>query len=171
MLTRARIVPLLLLVALATGGCGQPAGPAVAGIEVGQRAPDFALAALDGGEVTLADHRGSVVLLNFWATWCPPCNLEMPDIEAAYQAHHDRGLVVLGINYRESAQAVRPFVDQMGLSFPVLLDTRGQVGAEYRMLGLPMTLILDREGVIGVRHVGYLSAGQLDTYLARFDLD
>ena len=155
-----------LAVALTAGACTDsldaPAGPGV-----GRQAPDLRLESLDGRQVSLADYAGQVVLLNFWATWCPPCKEEIPAIERAYQAHRDDGLVVLGINDGEAAEVVRAFAGELGITYPVLIDRRGDVAAQYRRRGLPLTVIVDRDGVIQVRHEGYLTAGQLDSYLSR----
>jgi thiol-disulfide isomerase/thioredoxin len=123
------------------------------------------LEALDGGQVSLSDYDGKVVLVNLWATWCPPCRAELPILETAYQAHRDDGFVVLGVNVEEPRSTVQPFVDEMDLSFPVLLDEEGNVADEYRTIGLPMSILVNREGIIAVRHVGYLSDVTLDEYL------
>jgi peroxiredoxin len=132
---------------------------------VGNLASDFTLEALDGTEVSLGEYRGMVVLLNFWATWCPSCRAEIPDIEEAYQARQDDGFVVLGVNVEETRESVAPFVEAMGMTYPVLLDEGGQVLKMYRAIGLPISVILDQEGVIRVRHVGVLTMGQLEDYL------
>jgi len=133
---------------------------------VGYQAPGFRLESLDGRQVSLADYPGQVVLLNFWATWCPPCKEEIPAIEKAYEAHRDEGFMVLGINEGETFEAVQAFASEIGITYPVLIDKRGNVAAQYRRRGLPLTLIVDRDGVIQVRHEGYLTAGQLDKYLS-----
>jgi peroxiredoxin len=140
---------------------------APAGAGVGRQAPALRLESLDGRQVSLADYAGQVVLLNFWATWCPPCKEEIPAIERAYQAHRDEGFMVLGINDREALEVVQAFAGELGITYPVLIDKRGDVAAQYRRRGLPLTLIVDRDGVIQVRHEGYLTAGQLDKYLSR----
>ena len=137
------------------------------GINQGNRARDFTLTSLDGSDVSLSDYRGNVVLVNLWATWCGPCRAEIPDLEAAYRAHKDEGFVVLGINVEEPRKAVEPFVDDMDMTYPVLLDESGLVLKEYRGLGLPMSLLVDREGVIQVRHMGFLTGKQLESYLAK----
>jgi len=133
---------------------------------VGRQAPDFRLESLDGRQVSLADYAGQVVLLNFWATWCPPCKDEIPAIERVYEAHRDEGFMVLGINEGEALAVVQVFASEIGITYPVLIDKRGNVAAKYRRRGLPLTLIVDRDGVIQVRHEGYLTAGQLDKYLS-----
>jgi peroxiredoxin len=110
-----------------------------------------------------------VVLVNFWATWCPPCLAEIPDIEAAYRERAADGFVVLGVNGQEPRETVQPFVEAQGITYPILLDEQGTVAREYRVIGMPMSLLVDREGVIQARHVGYLSAAQLDRLLADID--
>ncbi len=156
---------LVLILALAACSTSEPAQ--AGGISEGIKAHEFSLQTLDGKQVSLSDLIGDVVLVNFWATWCEPCRDEIPDLEAAYQAHRDEGLVVLGVNVQESPDAVREFVADMGITYPVLLDPTGRVLKEYRSAGLPMSLVIDREGVIRARHVGYLSAGQLKADLAQ----
>lgn len=156
----------LAVILTACGGDGSAASQSQ-GFEVGKQARDFALKTLDEGQTSLSDYRGKVVVLNFWATWCPPCRAELPDFEQAHRDRQGDGLVVLGVNTEEPAAVVRSFVDEIGLTFPILLDETGQVAREYRAAGLPMTLVIDREGLIQVRHVGYLSAAKLDEYLSK----
>ena len=150
---------LLLGSLLLACGNGDPAVPA--GIGQGNRAPDFQLKTLDGQEVGLEDYRGSVVLLNFWATWCAPCVEEVPALEAVYRARQDDGFVVLGVNFQESPQEIEPFVEARDVSYPILLDSNGQVMKTFRAAGLPVSLLIDREGVIQVRHTGLLTGTQL----------
>jgi peroxiredoxin len=133
---------------------------------VGAPAPDFELAALDGGRVRLNDLRGQVVALNFWATWCEPCRAEMPLLDEAAQTYAEAGLVILGIDADEPARLVADFRDELGLSFPLLLDPRGDVQQLYRVRGYPMTVFVDREGIIRVQHVGIMNERQLERYLA-----
>jgi peroxiredoxin len=160
------IAAVLLILAVMMAACSGPGSAASQGISVGNRARDFTLESLDGGKVSLSDYRDQVVLVNLWATWCPPCRAEIPDLEAAYRAHRDEGFVVLGVNVEESVQAIEPFVTNLDMTYPVLLDERGQVMNDYRALGLPMSLLVDREGVIQERHVGILTASQLERYLS-----
>jgi peroxiredoxin len=121
----------------------------------GQEAPHFTLSDLEGRPVRLADLRGKVVLLNFWATWCPPCRAEMPSMEGAYRAYRDRGFTILAVaGDRQGAPVVAPFMREYGLTFPTVLDVTGAVAARYRVRTIPTTLLLDREGRIVAREVG-----------------
>ena len=160
-----RTIGVLLILAVFLAACSGPGSAVPQGITVGNRARDFRLESLDGKKISLGDHKGSVVLVNFWATWCAPCRAEIPDIEAAYQAHKDNDFVVLGINVQEPSEEVESFVNALNMTYPVLLDEEGKVWQEYRGLGLPMSLLVDREGVIQVRHMGILTADQLQGYL------
>jgi peroxiredoxin len=162
-----RVVGTFLILVMAVVACASSDSTALQGVNQGNLARDFDLETVEGERASLSDYRGSVVLINFWAAWCPPCRAEIPDLEAAYRSHGDEGLVVLGINVQDSAQLVKPFVQDMGMTYPVLLDESGQLMKEYRAPGLPMSLVVDREGVIQERHIGYLSAEQLADYLAK----
>jgi peroxiredoxin len=126
-------------------------------VAIGERAPDFVLERLDGGVVRLSDYRGSTVVLNFWASWCPPCRAEMPDLEAVHQQRADRGdLVVLAVDKlnEDSRGAVSAFVDEFELSFPVAFDASNEVFDHYRIFGLPATYFIDAEGVVRARNFG-----------------
>jgi thiol-disulfide isomerase/thioredoxin len=119
-------------------------------------APDFELAGLDGKPVRLADFRGRVIFLNFWATWCPPCREEMPAMQALARELEKDGLVVLAVNYEESAETAEAFVRETGLTLPVVLDGEGAVARRYRVTGLPASFFVDRRGalvgsVLGIR--------------------
>jgi cytochrome c biogenesis protein CcmG/thiol:disulfide interchange protein DsbE len=161
-----QLAGLCLLLGAAVVACAGPGEAVPVGISEGNRARDFTLDTLDGRRVSLSDYKGSVVLINLWATWCEPCRMEVPDIEAAYRAHRGEGFIVLGVDLQESAGTVKSFVDQFGITYPVLLDAKGEVMKAYRGSGLPMSLIVGQDGVIRVRHTGVLTAAQLDEYLA-----
>ena len=110
-------------------------------------APDFALWDLDGSMRNLASFRGRVVLLNFWATWCPPCQTEMVSMEELYQAYKDHGFEVVAVSSDvQGAEVVQPFVTQLHLSFTTLLDATGEVTRLYGVTSLPTTYLLDRQG-------------------------
>ena len=159
------VVVSLLLLALSLVACGGQDPPETTGINVGSVTVDFTLEALDGSEVSLSEYRGDVVLINFWATWCPPCRAEIPDIEDAYRARKDEGFVALGVSVEQTYDSVAPFVELAGMTYPVLLDELSQVYNTYRVPGLPTSLFVDEEGVIQARHVGQLSKAQLQEYL------
>jgi peroxiredoxin len=111
-------------------------------------APDFALKTPDGEDVRLSDYRGEVVLVNFWASWCPPCNTEISTLEAYYQAHKDEGLVIIGVNVKESESTVGDFVENNGLSFPVVLDKNADVAVQYGVTGMPTSFFVARDGTL-----------------------
>jgi cytochrome c biogenesis protein CcmG/thiol:disulfide interchange protein DsbE len=159
------LIGVVLVSILALSACSRSESGQAGGITEGVKAREFSLQTLDGDQVSLRDYDGSVVLVNFWATWCEPCRNEIPDLESAYQEHRDEGFVVLGVDVQEPADTVENFVTDMGITYPILLDTDGQVLKEYRLGGLPMSLILDRGGMIKARCLGSLSADQLQTYL------
>ena len=129
--------------------------------EVGALAPDFLLERLDSGEIRLSELRGRPVVLNFWATWCSPCRKEMPQLIKAYDSLQDQGLVVIGLNLQEGKSIVRPFADDFGIKFPIAIDHDGEVGDRYRLLGLPTTFFIDRNGVVRSVFTGpFLGEGQ-----------
>lgn len=113
-------------------------------------APEFALSTLLGGTAALGDYRGQVVVVNLWATWCPPCRAEMPALQSAYEAYRDRGMVLLAVNTtdQDSRSAVESFVNEFGLTFPILLDVEGIVSRLYQLQALPSTFFIDRQGII-----------------------
>ncbi len=118
-------------------------------------APPFRLMDLDGVVHSLSEYHGKVVFLNFWATWCGPCKVEMPAMEALYQAFRSQGLEILAVSVdQQGAVVTRPFKEAMGLSFPILHDSDYQVGLNYGARTLPMTYVIDRKGIIRQRVFG-----------------
>lgn len=113
-------------------------------------APDFSLQTLQGETVTLSELRGQALLVNLWATWCPPCRAEMPAIQTLYEEYKDQGFEVLAINmsYQDDVQAIAPFVKEYSLSFPILLDGTGEVARKYELRSLPSSFFIDRQGLI-----------------------
>ncbi len=130
------------------------------------KAPDFTLTTVDGRELSLADFRGRAVLVNFWATWCPPCRREMVDLQQFHQDNQDAGVVVVAINAGESAAQVEQFAQEFGLTFDLLLDPDMQALADFRVVSLPTSIFIDREGNIYGRHPGQIARQQMDTQMA-----
>ncbi len=118
--------------------------------QAGFTAPDFTLKTPTGEEYTLSELKGNAVLVNLWATWCPPCRAEMPAIEKMYQEYKDQGFVVLAVDmtYQDDPANVAPFIQKYGLTFPVLLEETGDVAALYQLRSLPSSFFINRAGVI-----------------------
>lgn len=131
-----------------TGVLSSPDGDEM-GLQVGNVAPNFALRSLEGDVVRLSDYRGRrKVVLNFWATWCPPCKGEMPDFEEAYREHR-ANLVILGVNLAESPRTIRQFLrNDVHVTYPILLDSEGDVRSAYNLFAQPTTYFIDVEGRI-----------------------
>ncbi len=125
--------------------------------EEGHQAPDFTLKTLDGKTARLSELRGKkVVLINFWATWCPPCRLEMPTMQKIYTEYKDKGFEVLAVNIEPDAkEEISEFMKELRLTFPVLLDPDMKVTRKYRLIGLPVSLLIDRQGIIRSKDIGY----------------
>lgn len=122
----------------------------VASPRTGFPAPDFTLDTPAGESISLAGQRGQVVIVNLWASWCLPCRAEMPAIQKVYLANRERGLQVLAVNstYQDSEPAAVAFAEELGLTFPILLDSDGAVSRRYLLRALPTTFFIDRQGII-----------------------
>jgi thiol-disulfide isomerase/thioredoxin len=118
--------------------------------QAGFAAPDFALKTPDGEEYTLSKLKGNAVLVNLWATWCPPCRAEMPAIDKMYKEYKDQGFIVLAVNmtYQDDPTNVVPFIQEYGLTFPILLEETGDVGAAYQLRSLPSSYFINRAGIV-----------------------
>ncbi|GAB4575481.1 MAG: hypothetical protein Kow0077_27210 [Anaerolineae bacterium] len=137
----------------------------VVGLGVGFLAPPFSTVTVDNRPVSLADAQGKVTVLNFWATWCGPCRVEMPYLQSLYEARADE-VAILAINRAESPEQVAAFAEEFGLTFPLLLDPDESIsGDAYQVLSMPTTYVLDQDGVIVVRHFGPMTAEQLDEFI------
>lgn len=135
----------------------------------GHPAPDFTLRNLDGQEVNLSDFRGQPVIINFWATWCGPCRVEMPHFQEAYNAHQDDGLVILGVNLteRDSVDAVPGFLEEFGLTFPIVLDEAGEVADTYKAFGQPASVFVNKDGVVHEVFYGPVNKAFIDERVAQ----
>ncbi|MFY0543005.1 thiol-disulfide oxidoreductase ResA [Brevibacillus sp. H7] len=126
-------------------------------VKVGRDAPNFSLEQLNGSPVTLSDLKGKGVVLNFWGTWCEPCKAEMPALQKQYEAYKDKGLVVIGVNIGESPITVEPFVKQLGVNFPILMDRQSQITKLYRIGPIPTTFFIDGDGEVKEIFIGQMN--------------
>jgi len=132
-------------------------GAKLSALREGAEAPDFELTALDGKTVKLSDYRGKKVILNFWATWCPPCKAEMPHMQNFYEENKDKGVEILAVNLTnmdKGVDEVQKFVKEYGLTFTIPLDEEGVAGTTYQAFTIPTSYILDENGVITKKIVG-----------------
>ena len=136
----------------------------------GRAAPDFLLRSLDGEAVRLSDLQGAPVVVNFWATWCPTCKAETPDLIAMYEQHRASGLTLIGVNLREADGPVQSFVEEYGVAYPVLMDRNGQVAGTWRIggpnNGVPSTYFIDSQGVVRLVVYGFVTEEKMAEGLA-----
>ncbi|ALX49020.1 redoxin domain-containing protein [Lentibacillus amyloliquefaciens] len=140
-----------------TDDSGENADSDTVGLEVGNIAPDFQLETLDGEQVALSDYRGRRVMVNFWATWCPPCRAEMPDMQSFYE---DKDVEILAINLtgtESSREGVTDFTNEFGLTFPILMDEDTQVANEYQIQPIPSSFMIDSNGRIQYKALGAMN--------------
>jgi peroxiredoxin len=136
-------------------------------LTVGDLAHDFKLQDLGGNSVSLTDFRGQPLIINFWATWCPPCLIEMPELQASFEKYKEDGLVILALDQDESAEVVRSFFhDEFGLTFTPLLDVDQAVAGQYGVLNFPSSFFINGDGIITAIHRGPALQAQIDDYLA-----
>jgi len=147
---RAGIVAAVVLAALPAmavlpAGAAAPNGPA----------PPFSLPSKGGGEVSLAQYKGQVVMINFWASWCGPCRQEMPLLEDIYKKYNKLGFTLIGVNVEPDSKAADDWLKQTPVTFPVLYDKDSKVSRLFNVAGMPTTVIIDRKGNVRYRHVSY----------------
>ena len=128
-------------------------------------APELILKNLSGDQVSLNDYRGQVVLVNLWATWCPPCREEMPTLQAFYEKYKEDGFVLIAIDQEETLEVVQPFVDEFGLTFPVWLDENYEAQRQFNTMSLPSSYVIDREGVVRLMWIGGISKRNLEKFV------
>jgi len=148
------------------GATENPANGRTLPVSVNYAAPDLTLTDLDGEQHSLVDYRGQIVLVNLWATWCPPCKAEMPTLQAFYQDHASQGFVIVAISDGDPAPEVTEFVSTYGLTFQVWLDpTYIATEKAFKTLNLPSSFVIDREGTIRLRWVGEIDRDTLEAYV------
>jgi len=145
---------------IAFTGCIGNTGKTTQASESGS--PDFTLPDLKGNQVTLSSLRGNVVVINFWATWCPPCKAEIPDFIEVYDMYSSRGVEFLGIS-AEDKNLLEGFAEDYGINYPVLIDETGSVFQAYGVSAIPQTYIVNRKGEIVFKQTGMMSKSQLSS--------
>ena len=133
------------------------------------KAQDFKLKDLEGKEVSLSDYKGKKVFLNFWATWCPPCKSEMPEIEQLYKETKDNDLVILTVEIGESRDTVKSFIDSNKYNFKVLLDSDQNVASQYNIASIPTSYFIDVEGNIVSKNIGAMNIDKMKQYIKTLD--
>jgi cytochrome c biogenesis protein CcmG/thiol:disulfide interchange protein DsbE len=145
----ALLTTIIISIIFVLSGCSTPCP------DTGSVAPDFTLETTDGNTVSLQDFQGEIIIMNFWATWCGPCAMEMPHLQEVYDERSGEGVVLLSIDIGESKSKVQDFITQGGFTFPVLLDTQAKVAELYCLPQvLPQTLFVDTDGTIEAKKVG-----------------
>ena len=132
--------------------------------DVSKQAPEFSLRTLDAKEVKLSDHKGKKVIINFWATWCPPCKAEMPAMQQLYERVNGQ-FDLLAINI-DPKNDVAGFVKENKITFPVLLDESGKVNESYNILSIPTTFLVDEKGIIVKKHIGAMTLDQMEEFIS-----
>ncbi|WP_404331653.1 redoxin domain-containing protein [Mesobacillus maritimus] len=134
-------------------------------VKEGKAAPDFELTNLEGDSVKLSDYQGKKVILNLWATWCPPCQAEMPHMQNFYEKNKDNGIEILAVNLTsmDNGQAtIKQFVDDFGLTFPIPLDEDGDIGRQYQAVSIPTSYMIDTKGIISKKIVGPMDEAMME---------
>lgn len=130
--------------------------------EIGRPAPEFELGLLGGDYLSLSELQGNVILLNFWATWCEPCRDEMPAMQQVYENYKDQGFEIVGINLQETEVTVQGFVNQLGLTFPIVYDITGAVYDAYLVRPMPTSYFVDRDGIVRFLFVGPMTVEDME---------
>ena len=150
--------------------CSGDDAPAGGPVSEGMVAPDFELVSLDGERVALSDFAGRPVMINFWASWCPPCRDEFPVLAEARAEHLDAGFEILGVTRNDGEEYSRRFVEDSGAAWPMLPDTDSVAWRAYGAIGLPTSYFVDAEGIVQRFHIGPLNYDQLANHLAAIGL-
>ncbi|WAA11050.1 redoxin domain-containing protein [Fervidibacillus albus] len=134
------------------------------GLEIGEKAPEFVLETLNGETLALKDLRGKTVLLNFWASWCPPCREEMPDMQKVYEQFKDENIEIVAVNLtygRETVEKAKNFQQELNLTFPIPLDKKAEVTKLYQIIPIPASYFIDRDGIIRDTKIGPMTEDEI----------
>lgn len=154
-----RVILGMVLAAVFMVSCGEKEK-----VEKGPPAPAFELKNLQDKTVKLSDYKGKVVLLNFWATWCPPCIKEMPMFQKLYKRHKDKGFVIVGVSMDKNKKIAQKFIQKKGITYPILMGGP-QLGAKYKVRGLPTSFIIGRQGHLLRQFMGMPAERKLEKVL------
>lgn len=167
----AKLSLMMLILVLLVTGCFSTAtdnsSNLKVGLNIGNVAPDFTINMNDGKTVKLSELRGKPVFLNFWATWCPPCNQEMPDIQKI--STENKSVQIVAVNIKEAPLEVRSFLKARGYTYPVGFDTSGDISNLYMIDGIPTSIAIDAKGVIRFEHTGAMTYAQLRQWFTELD--
>lgn len=134
--------------------------------QIGEKINNISLTSSDGNIVNFSDYRGKVLLINSWATWCPPCKAEMPTLETYYQNNKEAGFEILAINAGESKEVASKFKQYNGITFPIMLDTNGDIIEALGITGLPTSILVNRDGIVEHIHVGMFFENDLESIIS-----
>lgn len=167
------IIGLILLIVVIILGINRRQLPSVEnskviGLSVGNRAPDFQTTTETGDVISLSNLRGKAVLVNFWATWCAPCRIEMPAFQQLFDQYADKGFVIVAVNNAEAVEDVIHFRNQLDLTFPLAMDRQGVIQDQFGILMYPTTFVLDQDGIIVARYYGTLTHTQIEEVITLF---
>ena len=145
------------------------AGAAFAGVQKGQRAPEFSLPSLKGTTVTLGSMKGKVVLVDFWAQWCEPCKKELPQLDRLAKEYAAKGVVIVAVNIDKQRENAERMVKQLGVSLPVLLDPAGSVAGTYDLPKMPTSFVIDKKGIVRFVNEGFDGPKDVDRFKQELD--
>ncbi|GAA0329775.1 redoxin domain-containing protein [Bacillus carboniphilus] len=147
-------------------------GANLAAVKEGSPAPDFKLPTIEGEAMRLSDYRGKKVILNFWATWCPPCKAEMPHMQNFYEKNKDKGVEIVAVNLTnldKGEERIKQFIEDYGLTFTVPLDVEGNIGIEFQAFTIPTSYIIDTNGVIQKKIIGPMDEEMMNNLIKNVD--
>jgi peroxiredoxin len=159
------LASILMLQGTKNSSASQPVSRSVTPVEVNYPAPELSLQNINGNSESLTDYQDQVVLVNNWATWCPPCKAEIPTLEAYYKTHKVNGFVIVGVEAGESQKDVLKFVQEHDMTYPVWFDLKNAATNAFHNENLPSSYVIDRKGIVRLAWVGEISQQMLEKYV------